>query len=37
MKEIVSNTKQPLVSVIMPTFNHARFIGEAYNFQFCRS
>ena len=29
MKEIVINTKQPLVSVIMPTHNHARFIGEA--------
>ena len=27
MKEI--NTKQPLVSVIMPTYNHAQFIGEA--------
>lgn len=27
MKEI--NTKQSLVSVIMPTYNHARFIGEA--------
>jgi len=27
MKKI--NTKQPLVSVIMPTYNHAQFIGEA--------
>jgi glycosyltransferase involved in cell wall biosynthesis len=29
MKEIDTNTKQPLVSVIMPTYNHAQFIGEA--------
>ena len=29
MKEINTNTKQPLVSVIMPTYNHAKFIGEA--------
>jgi len=28
-KEINTNTKQPLVSVIMPTYNHAQFIGEA--------
>ena len=37
MKEIDTNTKQPLVSVIMPTYNHAQFIGEAYDFQFYRS
>ncbi len=29
MKEIDTNNKQPLVSVIMPTYNHAKFIGEA--------
>ena len=29
MKEIDTNTKQSLVSVIMPTYNHAQYIGEA--------
>ena len=29
MKKVNTNTKQPFVSVIMPTYNHAQFIGEA--------
>ncbi|MBA7530747.1 UDP-Glc:alpha-D-GlcNAc-diphosphoundecaprenol beta-1,3-glucosyltransferase WfgD [subsurface metagenome] len=31
MKEININTKQPLISVVMPTYNHGRFIGDAIN------